>query len=271
MEGNGRRPTRISSLLEGRTCVVSGVGPGLGRHTAVALACHGANLVLAARRERTLEEVAAQVEECGSDVVCVPTNIADPDQCARLAEAATEEFGGVDVVVNNAFRMDVFQTFSEVDLTAWRKIADVNVFGTLQVTKALLPALRRREGGSIVMVSSMATRKPHPFEGGYAVSKGALVTAARVLASELGPEGIRVNVVQPGWMWGPSVQLYVAMTAEQRGISRQEVTEEITRAIPLRRIPTDEEVAGAVVFLASDLSSAITGQTIDVNGGEVYA
>jgi NAD(P)-dependent dehydrogenase (short-subunit alcohol dehydrogenase family) len=259
-----------SGLLAGKVAVVSGVGPGLGRRAAVALSVHGADVVLAARRQASLDEVAAEIEANGGAALTVPTNIADMDQCGRLMAAAAERFGGVDVVVNNAFRPDAFQSFSDVDLDVWRKIVDTNLFGSLQMTKAALPHLRKRGGGSVVMVASMVARKPQPLQGGYAVSKGALLTATRVLAYELGGEGIRVNAVVPGWMWGPGVEMYVQMTSQGRGVSPEVVADELNSLAALGRVPTDEEVAGSIVYLASDLSAALTGQAIDANGGELF-
>lgn len=257
-----------AGLLGGKVCVVSGVGPGLGRQAALQLAEHGADLVLAARRRATLDDVAAEVQELGARAVVVPTDITDPAQCERVMAEATEAFGGVDVLVNNAFRFDVFQTFEDVDLAQWRKIVDTNLFGSLQMTKAALPAMRERGGGSVVMVASMAARKPPALQGGYAISKGALLTATRVLAQELGPSGIRVNAVVPGWMLGPSVDIYVQMTSDSRGITGEEVVAELAEPMPLGRVPSDRDVAGTVVYLASDLSSALTGQAVDANGGE---
>ena len=263
--------TTTSGLLAGKVCVVSGVGPGLGRQAARALSAHGADLVLAARRQANLDDVAAEIRDAGGRAIAVPTNIVDPDACAALMDAAAAEFGGVDVLVNNAFRPDVFQGFEEVDLSLWRKIMDVNVFGSLQMTQAALPHLRRRGGGSVVMVASMVARQPQPGQGGYAISKGALLTATRVLADELGPAGVRVNAVVPGWMAGPSVDIYIDMTSQGRGVEPQVVVDELNARVPLGRIPSDEDVAGAIVFLASDLSSAMTGQALDTNGGEIFA
>ena len=151
------------------------------------------------------------MREIGARAIAVSTNITDTDACARLMAAGAEEFGGIDVLVNNAFRMDVFQTFEEVDLAIWRKIMDVNLFGSLQMTRAALPFMRQRGGGSVVMVASMVARQPQPLQGGYAISKGALLTATRVLAYELGPSKVRVNAVVPGWMAGPSVDIYIDM------------------------------------------------------------
>ena len=263
--------TAAGGLLSGKVCVVSGVGPGLGRQAARALAAHGADLVLAARRQSTLDDVLAEVVAMGAHAITVPTNIVDADACARLMASAADEFGGIDVLVNNAFRPDVFQSFEDVDLTVWRKIMDVNVFGSLQMTRAALPFMRQRGGGSVVMVASMVARQPQPGQGGYAISKGALLTATRVLADELGPFKVRVNAVVPGWMAGPSVDIYIEMTSTGRGVPPQVVIDELNARVPLGRIPSDEDVAGSIVYLASDLSSAMTGQALDTNGGEIFA
>ena len=260
-----------TGLLSGKVCVVSGVGPGLGRQAARALAAHGADLVLAARRQSTLDDVLAEVADIGARAITVPTNITDPEACARLMAAATEEFGGIDVLVNNAFRFDAFQSFEDVDLALWRKIMDTNLFGSLQMTRAALPSMRERGGGSVVMVASMVARQPQPVQGGYAISKGALLTATRVLAYELGPSKVRVNAVVPGWMAGPSVDIYIEMTSTGRGVPAQVVVDELNARVPLGRIPSDEDVAGSIVYLASDLSSAMTGQALDTNGGEIFA
>jgi NAD(P)-dependent dehydrogenase (short-subunit alcohol dehydrogenase family) len=260
-----------TELLAGKVCVVSGVGPGLGRQAARALAAHGGDLVLAARRQANLDRVLAEVQDLGARAIAVPTNIVDEDACARLLAAGAEEFGGIDVLVNNAFRPDVFQPFEEVDLALWRKIMDVNVFGSLQMTRAALPYLRERGRGSVVMVASMVARQPQPGQGGYAVSKGALLTATRVLAYELGPSNVRVNAVVPGWMAGPSVDIYVDMTSTGRGVEPRVVVDEINARVPLGHIPSDEDVAGSIVYLASDLSAAMTGQALDTNGGEIFA
>jgi NAD(P)-dependent dehydrogenase (short-subunit alcohol dehydrogenase family) len=259
-----------AGLLSGKVCIVSGVGPGLGRQAARALAAHGAHLVLAARRQSTLDDVQAEVHQLGARAITVPTDITDPEQCARLMAAANEEFGGIDVLVNNAFRFDAFRTFEEVDLAMWRKIMDTNLFGSLQMTRAALPFMRERGGGSVVMVASMVTRQPQPVQGGYAISKGALLTATRVLAYELGPSQVRVNAVVPGWMAGPSVDMYIEMESSGRGVEAQVVIDELNARVPLGRIPSDEDVAGAIVYLASDLSRSMTGEAIETNGGELF-
>ncbi|MEX0665894.1 MAG: SDR family oxidoreductase [Acidimicrobiia bacterium] len=257
-------------LLEGKVCIVSGVGPGLGKEISLAFAREGADVVLGARTESYLLEVQGEVGRLGQRAVSVPTDITDTEQCQRLVETATSELGKLDVLVHNAFAPDVFQPFESVDLDAWRRIMEVNLFGSLNLTHAAIPVMKSQGSGSIVFVNSMIQRKVLPLQGGYATSKGALITAAQVLAKELGAHGIRVNSIVPGWMWGPSVEMYFSMMEKQTGKSPQDSYDEIASQIPLREIPPDEDCANAAVFFASDMSSVITGQALDVNGGEVF-
>ena len=257
-------------MLEGRVAVVSGVGPGLGRATALALAREGATVALLARTESTLREVAAEIEAGGGRALPVPTNVVDAEQCRRAADVVGSELGRIDVLVNSAFRGPSFRRFEESDLERWRKVFDVNVFGSLQLTHAALPYLKDGGGGSVVFVNSMSTRTIRAGEGDYAASKAALLTAVQVLAKELGTYQIRVNSVVPGWIWGGNVEGWVEREAAARGVPVDEVMREITARIPQGRIPRPEDVAEAIVFFACDLARWITGQALDVNGGEWF-
>jgi NAD(P)-dependent dehydrogenase (short-subunit alcohol dehydrogenase family) len=257
-------------LLKDKRCIVSGIGPGLGKEIALAFAREGADVALGARTESYLEEVHGEIEALGRRAVHARTDITDQAQCDALVQAALDAFGGIDVLVHNAFAPDVFKLFEDVDLGAWRQIMDVNLFGSLQLTKSAIPQMKAQGGGSIVFVNSMIMRKVLPLQGGYATSKGALMTAAQVLAKELGPHKIRVNSIVPGWMWGPSVEMYFDMMEKGSGKPVQESYDEIAAEIPLGEIPPDDDCANAAVFFASDLSSVITGQALDVNGGEVF-
>jgi NAD(P)-dependent dehydrogenase (short-subunit alcohol dehydrogenase family) len=172
--------------------------------------------------------------------------------------------------VQNGFYSPAFEVFENADLDDWKRAMDVNLWGSLNLAQAAIPSLKERGGGSIVFVNSMIMRKVLPFQGGYATSKGALMTAAQVLARELGQYRIRVNSIVPGWMMGPSVEWYFQYMEEQ-GKPKDELYAEIAANISLGVIPTDEECAGPALFLASDLASMVTGQTVDVNGGEVFS
>ena len=169
-------------LLDNKVAIVSGVGPGMGQATAKALAREGAAVALAARSEGFLKETAEEIRASGGSALPVPTDLVDPEQCQNLVDRTVEEFGGIDVLVNAAFKPDVFRRFDEVDLNEWRSIFDVNVWGSLQLTQAAVPHLKSRGGGSIVFVNTMEVRKPRQRLGGYASSKGALHAAMFHLA-----------------------------------------------------------------------------------------
>ncbi len=257
-------------LLEGRVGIVSGVGPGMGRAIALAFAREGADVVLAARSADALEAVASEVESLGRRALRVPTDLAQPEHCRRLADAAHGAFDRVDVLVNNAFLGPPYDTVEAAQMDDWRRIFDVNLFGAIQLSQAVIPFMKAQGGGSIVMVNSMSIRIIEPRFGGYAASKGALMTAAQTMAKELGAHKIRVNSVVPGYIWGPNLERYFVQLAQQQGTTPEAVRAEIASRTALNQIPTSEEIADAVVFFASDLSRAVTGQALDVNAGHFF-
>jgi NAD(P)-dependent dehydrogenase (short-subunit alcohol dehydrogenase family) len=259
---------RAGVLLAGRNAIVSGIGPGMGRDVSLALAREGADLVLAARSDARLEEVAKDVRALGRRALCVRADVTRAEDCAALADTAVRELGGIDVLVNNAFHAGSFAPFETADLERWREPLEVNLFGTLRLTQAVLPALRARGGGSVVMIGSMIVRDLRPAEmADYAASKAALLAAAQGLARQLGRHRIRVNTVVPGYIWGESLEAWLRAQAKARGVAFEVVRDEVASQIALGHIPHSEEIAGAVVFFASDLSCAVTGQSLDVNGG----
>lgn len=257
-------------LLRDRVVLVSGVGLGLGRRAAVAAAAEGAAVVLAARNPKTLAAVDAEIREAGGSSLAVPTDLTDAGACTALVDTAVDRFGRVDGLVNNAFLGPMGDEFVDADFDWWRRIFEVNVWATLGLTREVALRMRAAGSGSIVFIASMAARIGMVGETGYAASKGALLAATRTLATELGPAGVRVNAVVPGWMWGPNVEVYCAIEAHRRGITADAVRAEIASGIPLGRVPTDAECAGAVTFMLSDLAAAVTGQALDVNGGQYY-
>jgi NAD(P)-dependent dehydrogenase (short-subunit alcohol dehydrogenase family) len=261
-------------LLDGKVVVVSGVGPGLGQANARALAREGAAVVLAARNADYLAQVQAEIEASGGRALAVPTNLVDAAQVEALVARTVDTFGRIDGLVNNAFRMDTFQPFEDVDLTKWRKIFEVNVWGTLGLTQACVPHLKKAAAehgdASIVFIISMSMRKIRALEGGYSSSKAAVQTAAKTMAVELGAAGVRVNCIAPGFIGGPNVDVYVGWESDARGITRDDVRREIEANIPLGTIPPQDDIANSVVFFISPWAKVITGQTLDVNGGEFF-
>jgi NAD(P)-dependent dehydrogenase (short-subunit alcohol dehydrogenase family) len=242
----------------------------MGRDIALAFAREGADVVLAARSAAKLEEVAVELRALGRRALCVPTDIAEPDQCARLANTARSELGRLDILVNNAFKGGLEPSIAKADLTEWRKTFDVNLFGSLALSQATIPHMKEQGNGSIIFINSMSMRIIEAGFGSYAASKGALMTAAQTLARELGKHKIRVNTVVPGYIWGPALEFYFKHLAKQRGTTPQDVYSEVASQAELNPIPTSAEIADAVLFFASDLSRVITGQALDVNGGYFF-
>ncbi len=259
-------------ILDGKVAIVAGVGPGLGQANARALARQGATVVLAARTEANLTATRDDIEREGGHAICVPTNLADRSSADALIDRTIDELGRLDVLVNNAFRSSGFSPFESADLEQWRKIYDLNVWGTLNVTQAAIPHLKSAAAthgdASIVFILSMSMRKIRENEGDYSGSKAALHTTMQGLALELGPSKVRVNAVAPGWIGGPNVEMYLGWLADERKVDVSVVRSEREAEIPLREIPPQDDIANAVVFFASPWSRVITGQTLDVNGGE---
>jgi NAD(P)-dependent dehydrogenase (short-subunit alcohol dehydrogenase family) len=258
-----------AGLLRDRVVVVAGVGPGLGRSIAVQCARSGADVVLAARTQKRLEVVAEEVVGLGRRAQVVPTDLTDEASAQRLEAAATERFGRVDTLVNNAFAMPPMQDLAETEEEALRRSLDVNVLAALRLTRLFAPALAERSG-SVVMVNSAVLRHSRRPYGPYKMAKAALLAIAQSLSTELGPRGIRVNSVAPGWIWAETLQWYFDHLAEQRRITAQQVYDETAATLDLRRLPEPDEVADVVVFLASSLARAVTGQCVDVNAGEFH-
>ena len=256
------------SLLEGKAAVVTGIGPGIGRAVTLALAREGADVALGARTETTLKEVANEVQALGRRAVWFPTNIADNDQCLGLAKTAVDDFGKIDVLVQNAFMHGPFGGAVDSDPDDWRKVFKVNVQGTLQMIQACLPHMR--EGGSIVVTNTMASRTSTPLESAYAASKAAMLSLVRTVAQEVGAKGIRANSVLPGWVHGQSLDVYFEWLANERGCTPQEVHDEIANETALKRLVVPDDIANAILFLASDLANGITGITLDVNAGHYF-
>jgi NAD(P)-dependent dehydrogenase (short-subunit alcohol dehydrogenase family) len=258
------------SLLTGKTVVVSGVGAGLGHQVAAAVVRDGGNAVLGARTEANLAKSAAEIDPGGAHTAYRATDITDEGQCEALAALGRERFGGIDAVVHVAAWDSYFGGLEDADFTTWQSVIDVNLLGSLRMTRACLPALKEG-GGSVVFIGTQsAVAAPSQVsQAAYAASKGALTSAMYSLARELGPHRIRVNTVLPGWMWGPPVQAFVRFTAQTEGAPEEDVLKRLTGRMALPDLATDGDVANAAVFLASDLARAITGQSLLVNAGEL--
>lgn len=261
-------------MLEGRTAVVTGVGPGMGRDIALGLGLQGADVALVARSERTVPSVVAELESMGRRAVALYGNIAEAEDCSRIAAGVDEAFGGsLDILVNSAFHGGVHEPFEGADLDRWQRPVKVNYLGTLRITQALLPQLKaagaERGDARIVMVNTMSVQHLEAGAGAYAGSKAALGAVSKTLALELGRYNIRVNSVHPGYIWGDNVRTYFEWQAEERGggVTWETLYDERAAETALGYLPHSSEIAGAVVFFASPLARCVTGAALPVNAG----
>ena len=245
--------------LDGKTAVVTGASSGLGVVFARALAGAGASVVVSARRLDRLEKLAAEIEAEGGEALAVPCDVAREDDVDALAAAAVDRFGRVDVLVANAGIADPRPAEQE-PLQVWERVVGVNLTGVFLTNQRFGALMLERGAGSIVNIASVlgvvgAGQIP---QASYTASKGGVVNLTRELAAQWARRGVRVNAIGPGWF---ESEMTEEMFASDQGVRW------IRRKTPMGRPGRGEELAGPVVFLASDASSYVTGQTLLVDGG----
>jgi NAD(P)-dependent dehydrogenase (short-subunit alcohol dehydrogenase family) len=254
-------------LLDGAVAVVTGAGTGIGREIALRLAADGADLVLAGRSTGPMDEVAAAVREAGRRALVVPLDLRDAASVTKAADAAFDEFGRVDVLVNNSGVGGPSAPLWEIDPDDWEDTFRVNVTGTFLVCRAFLPRMIEAGSGSVVVIGSMTGKRPLVNRTPYAASKTALIGLVRTLAWDAGPHGVRVNLVSPGPVEGARIQWVLEQQAAARGISFEEAQADFTSGSPLHRLVPPGDVADVVAYLASPRSASITGDDINVSAG----
>lgn len=243
-------------LLNDRVAIVTGASRGIGRAIALTLAGQGASLVINGNNAALLEEVAAEVKRCGKDCFIHSGDVARPETAAELSRLAEKEFGRIDVLVNNA-GINLRSSTLEMKLADWQRVLDVDLNGTLLCCQAVLPSMIRQHSGSIVNVSSTTAKTPHRNAApAYGAAKAGVNYLTQHLAFEMAAHGIRVNAVCPGPV---ETDMSKQWPAEYRS--------QVLARIPLGRLGLPQDVANAVLFLASSLSDFITGETININGG----
>jgi NAD(P)-dependent dehydrogenase (short-subunit alcohol dehydrogenase family) len=244
--------------LSGRIAVVTGSTKGIGKAIAEAMAAHGAKVVISSRKAPSCEEVAARIREAGGEAIAIPCNVSHKDQLRHLVDETRRQLGAIDILVANAGVNPFYGPSLEIPDSAFEKILGVNVRSNHWLCQMVIPEMRERKSGVIIIVSSVAGLKGSAALGSYAISKAADMQLARNLAVEFGPDGIRVNCIAPG----------VVRTDFARAL--YENPEEATSqeaATPLRRLGTPDDIAGAAVFLAARSGAWLTGQSIVIDGG----
>jgi len=244
--------------LAGKTAIVTGASKGIGEAVAHGLAAFGAKVIVSSRKQDAVDAVADAIRREGGEAAAVAANTGKLEDLQALAEQTASRFGGVDILVNNAAANPVYGPSLRVGDKVFDKIMNVNVKGPFELAKLVHPQMATRGGGSIVNISSIGGISPEPGLGVYSVSKAALISLTKVLASEWGADGIRVNAVCPG----------LIKTKFSQALWRDEATlDRFTKHLPLGRIGQPEDVVGICLLLASPAGAYMTGGVYTADGG----
>jgi len=246
------------NLLEQKTIIVTGGATGIGQAFAVGCAAQGANVVVADMNSP--EETLEAIKQVGGRAIGVQADVSNQDSLSAMADAALKAFGRIDGLVNNAayFREVKLTPFEEIDPDIWERIFQVNVRGVWQCCKAVMPAMRSQNSGSIVNISSVVAVAGQPGYLHYVATKGAVLAMTKGLAKECGSVGVRVNVIAPGFV--------ITDATKNRPLEWQQ---SFLKARAISREQRPDDLVGTALYLLSDLSSFVSGQTIVVDGGHI--
>lgn len=253
-------------MLDGLTALVTGASQGIGRHISIVLAEHGADVALGARSDGIYETE----EMIGDDAGTLPVelDVTDESSVTDAIDATVEEFGSLDVLVNNAGIGGPTAPVEEITVEEWDRTQDVNIRGTFLTCKHAVPHLRESERGSVVNISSTAAKDPYPTRTPYSASKAAMIGFGRSLAYELGEHDVTVNTICPGAVEGDRIERMIEKQAERRGLSFEEaMAERVTDRLPLDSIVAPEDVGELVAYLASEHARNLTAQDINLDSG----
>lgn len=253
--------------LSGRAALVTGGGTGIGKVTALALAAAGADVAVCGVDLEPLEQTVAELERLGVHAAAIRCDVSREEEVRAMLALVAERFGRLDVLVNNASVVGPVGPVETMQLDSWQSCLDVNVTGVFLCCRESIPLMKRSGGGSIVNVSSNVGKRGIPNRAPYVCSKFAVIGLTQTLAHELGEDGIRVNAICPGPVMTERLQGAVARMAAAKGVDPSEVEAEWVQESPMKRFATTEECAKTILYLASDASSGLTGQSINVTAG----
>jgi NAD(P)-dependent dehydrogenase (short-subunit alcohol dehydrogenase family) len=257
-------------LIESSVAFITGGGRGIGRAIALALARAGARVCVAARSRGEIETVAGEIEHMGRASAFAVCDVTDARSVARAMLSAQKMLGSVDILVNNAGIAESAPVV-KTDEALWARTLAVNLTGTFLCTREVLPSMIDRRQGRIINIASVAARVGFAYTAAYCAAKHGVLGFTRAVALEMASKGITVNAVCPGWVDTAMTASSIARIVEKTGQSPAEARQALESMSPQRRLIRPEEVAAVVVFLAGEEAAGITGQAIDVDGGEVMA
>jgi len=249
---------KIDFSLKGKVAIVTGGSKGIGRAIALTLAEYGADIAIAARGAEALEKTRSEIQATGRRCISLAADMGDEKEWKRLVDETIAQFGGVDVLVNNAATASSYGPIAKTDSAAWDLVMKVNLKAPFILSSLCRPSMKVRGGGSVIHITSNEAIRPSFGIGVYSVSKGALVTLAQVCAKEWARDKIRVNCIAPG------------LVRTEMATGLVEMVEKSGRyPNPMHRVAEPEEIAAIALYLASNAGSYATGQTFVVDGGEL--
>jgi len=255
---------RNATSLDSKIALVTGSGSGIGRAIVETLAAHGAKAVVVDHEAKLAQEVAGAIEKRGGEALACVADVTTIEGVERLTTAALDRFGRVDVLVNNVGHFQPgYGPFLKTTEEEWEGLYDINLKHIFRVTKALAPQMLERGAGSIINVSTIETQRGIPFNSVYAAFKTAITGFTRSFAVEVAPEGVRVNAIAPETTETNQIPVSRMIPEKYQG--------KIPYLTPLGRYGTPNDMAGAALFLASELSAWVTGITLPVDGGAIAA
>jgi NAD(P)-dependent dehydrogenase (short-subunit alcohol dehydrogenase family) len=251
--------TKPDFSLNGKVALITGGSRGIGKATALGFARAGADVAIASRKLPDLEQVADEIRGLGRKALPVAAHVARLEEIKNLVQTVNKEFGRIDILVNNAGTSPALSPMLDLEERLWDSIMNLNLKGVIFLSQAVARIMKEHDGGTIINVASIAGFRHEPNIGVYSISKSAVVMATKIMAEEWAKYNIRVNAIAPGHIHtrlGDSIFEAVP-----------EYKKEFLDRIPMRRIGDPDEIVGAMIYLASDASSYVTGTTIVVDGG----
>ena len=244
--------------LDNKVAIITGASKGIGKAIAMALGQQGAKVVIASRKQEAVDETAKEFLVEGIEAIGIAAHMGDMGQIKNLVEKTVKQFGGIDIIVNNAATNPGFGPITETDIAMFDKIMEVNVKGPLELCKLAYPIMKKRGGGSVINISSIEGITPGTGLGLYSVSKASLIALTKVLAKEWGADKIRANVICPGLV---KTKFSEALTGNEK------ILKHVLAKQALPQLAEPEDIAGLALFLASDASSFCTGSVYTADGG----
>jgi len=250
---------KVDFSLDGKVALITGGSRGIGKATALGFAEAGADVVVASRKLADLEEVAEEIRKLGRKSLAVAAHVGRPEERNQLVAQVKEEFGRIDILVNNAGTSPALSPVLDLEERLWDTVLNLNLKAAVFLSQAVAKVMKEHGGGKIINVASVAGYRHETHNATYAVSKVGVIMATRIMAQEWAQYNIRVNAIAPGHV---HTRLGDSIFAAVPGYE-----EEFLQRVPMGRIGEPEEIVGAMIYLASDASSFVTGETIVVDGG----